>query len=97
MSRERAAGRRSRPRISALVAATLVGSLLPTLPLAVGAAAAEYTKPSAVSAEKPVQGSAGKAKGRKADTTVSAPAAKQAAWPKAGGAKVTVPGRPARE
>ncbi|MER8181985.1 sugar-binding protein, partial [Kitasatospora sp. NPDC094015] len=90
MSRERAAGRRSRSRAAAVVAAALVGSLLPTLPLAAVAAASDWTKPSAVSPEKPVKGSAGKVKDRKADTTVSAPAAERTAWPKAGGAKVPV-------
>ncbi|MEV4617037.1 sugar-binding protein, partial [Kitasatospora sp. NPDC049258] len=91
MSRERAAGRRFRTRSAAVLAAALVGSLLPTLPLAVGAAAADYTKPSAVSPEKPVKGSAGTVKDRKADTTVSTPAAKQTAWPTPGSSRIQVP------
>ncbi|MBV6702720.1 toxin C-terminal domain-containing protein [Kitasatospora aureofaciens] len=74
-----------------MVAGTLVGSLLPTLPLAVGATAAGYTKPAAVSAEHPVKGSTGAVKGRKPDTTVSAPAAARTAWPTAGSAIVTLP------
>ncbi|MER8186499.1 sugar-binding protein, partial [Kitasatospora sp. NPDC094015] len=96
MSRERAAGRRSRSRVAAAVAVAVVGSLLPTLPLAVGAAAADWTKPSAVSPEKPVKGSAGKVKSRSADTTVSAPEAGRAAWPDAGSAKVAVPAEAGR-
>ncbi|MFF2149049.1 RHS repeat-associated core domain-containing protein [Kitasatospora sp. NPDC058190] len=74
----------------------LVGSLLPTLPLAAGAAADTYTRPSAVSPEKPVKGADGKVKGRMADTTVSAPTGKQAAWPGAGSASVALPVEPGK-
>ncbi|MFJ5928057.1 hypothetical protein ACIQF6_36235, partial [Kitasatospora sp. NPDC092948] len=56
--------------MSATVAATLVGSLLPMLPMA-AAVADSYQKPSAVSPEKPVKGHDVKAKAPKADTTVS--------------------------
>lgn len=85
----RAADRRSRGRVPAVVAATLLSSLLPALPLAGSAAAADqYTKPAAASSEKPVKGSNGKVKARKGDTTVSAPAAKHTSWPGAAGASV---------
>ncbi|WP_051814262.1 RHS repeat domain-containing protein [Kitasatospora sp. MBT63] len=96
MSTERAAARRPRARVSALVAAALVGSLLPTLPLAAAAAAADWTKPSAASPEKPVKGSTGKVKAAKADTTVSKPQAKQTAWPGADSATVTLPAEAGR-
>ncbi|MEU9131064.1 RHS repeat-associated core domain-containing protein [Kitasatospora sp. NPDC048540] len=96
MSTERAAARRPRARVSALVAAALVGSLLPTLPLAAAAAAADWTKPSAASPEKPVKGSTGKVKALKADTTVSKPQANQTAWPGADSATVTLPAEAGR-
>ncbi|MFJ6772935.1 polymorphic toxin-type HINT domain-containing protein [Kitasatospora sp. NPDC091257] len=93
MSRKRSVPRPTRTRMSAIIAGTLVGSLLPALPLAAVAAAAEpYTKPSAVSPEKPVKGSDAKAEGRKADTTVSRTDGKQGALPGAGSATVDVPG-----
>ncbi|MEU8927601.1 RHS repeat-associated core domain-containing protein [Kitasatospora sp. NPDC048545] len=89
MSRIWSVPRATRPRVSAIIAGTLVGSLLPALPLAAVATAAEpYAKPSAVSPEKPVKGSNAGAKGRKPDTTVSAPAAGQTAWPGEGRAVV---------
>ncbi|MER7752609.1 RHS repeat-associated core domain-containing protein [Kitasatospora sp. NPDC097643] len=97
MSTERDADRRPRRRGSALVAAALVGALLPTLPLAAHAAAAEYHKPDAPSAEKPVPGSDAKVKPAKADTTVSAPAGKPTAWPGAGSAAVTLSTDPGRD
>ncbi|MFD4660091.1 hypothetical protein ACFWP2_31215, partial [Kitasatospora sp. NPDC058444] len=94
MSRKRSVPRLSaRTRVSAVIAGTLVGSLLPALPLAAVAAAAEpYSKPSAVSPEKPVKGSDAKTKGRKADTTVSRTDGKHGALPGAGSATVDVPG-----
>ncbi|MFF2614878.1 RHS repeat domain-containing protein [Kitasatospora sp. NPDC058046] len=93
MSRKRSVPRPTRTRVSAIIAGTLVGSLLPALPLAAVAAAAEpYTKPSAVSPEKPVKGSDAKTKGRKADTTVSTVDGKHGALPGAGSATVDVPG-----
>ncbi|MFC8454522.1 RHS repeat domain-containing protein [Kitasatospora sp. NPDC057223] len=73
------------------MAGTLLGSLLPTLPLALSAVAANYVKPSATSPERAVNGSDGKTKGRETDSTVSAPTTKQGFWPAAGTAKVTVP------
>ncbi|MFE4516878.1 polymorphic toxin-type HINT domain-containing protein [Kitasatospora sp. NPDC056783] len=94
MSRKRSVLRLpARSRLSAVIAGTLVGSLLPTLPLAAVAAAAEpYTKPSAVSPEKPVKGSDAKTKARKTDTTVSKADGKHGALPGAGTATVDVPG-----
>ncbi|GHF76287.1 hypothetical protein GCM10018790_62780 [Kitasatospora xanthocidica] len=83
----------ARSRVSAVIAGALVGSLLPALPLAAVAAAAEpYTKPSAVSPEKPVKGSDAKPKGPKADTTVSKVDGKHGGLPGAGSATVDVPG-----
>ncbi|MEU3567369.1 RHS repeat-associated core domain-containing protein [Kitasatospora sp. NPDC036755] len=93
MSRKRSVLRLpARSRLSAVIAGTLVGSLLPTLPLATVAAAAEpYTKPSAVSPEKPVKGSDAKVKDRKPDTTVSRTDGKHGALPGAGSATLDVP------
>ncbi|MEV6973225.1 RHS repeat-associated core domain-containing protein [Kitasatospora sp. NPDC093806] len=94
MSRKRSVLRRpARSRVSAVIAGTLIGSLLPALPLAaVAAAAAPYTKPAAVSPEKPVKGSDAKTKGRKADTTVSKVDGRHGGLPGAGSATVDVPG-----
>ncbi|MBD0689015.1 hypothetical protein BG452_25535 [Streptomyces sp. CBMA123] len=79
--------------MSAVIAGALVGSLLPTVPLAAVAAAAEpYAKPAAVSPEKPVKGSDAKTKGRKADTTVSRTDGQHGALPGVGSATVDVPG-----
>ncbi|WP_073813537.1 RHS repeat domain-containing protein [Kitasatospora sp. CB01950] len=78
--------------MAATVAATLVGSLLPTLSLAAAAAAEPYTPPSAVSPEKPVKTSNAKTKDRKADTTVSKPDGKRGALPGKGKATADVPG-----
>ncbi|WP_404870167.1 polymorphic toxin-type HINT domain-containing protein [Kitasatospora griseola] len=78
--------------MSAIIAATLIGSLLPTLPLAAAAAAEPYTPPSAVSPEKPVKTSNAKTKGRPADTTVSKPDSKHGALPGKGKAAADVPG-----
>ncbi|MFF2821229.1 polymorphic toxin-type HINT domain-containing protein, partial [Kitasatospora cineracea] len=88
----RSAGRRTRGRVAATIAAALVGSLLPTLPLAAAAAADTYQKPTAVSPEKPVKGSDAKAKERKADTTVSKVDGKHGSLPGKGRATFDVPG-----
>ncbi|WP_405009075.1 polymorphic toxin-type HINT domain-containing protein [Kitasatospora sp. NBC_01539] len=78
-----------------MVAAVLVGSLLPTLPMAAAASAAGSPKLAPPSPGKPVRVSDTKVKARKPDTTVSKPEAKHTAWPKAGTAKVTAPpGKP---
>ncbi|WP_123821527.1 RHS repeat domain-containing protein [Kitasatospora cineracea] len=83
--------------MAATVAAALVGSLLPTLPLAAAAMAAEpYEKPSAVSPEKPVKGSDAKTKDPKADTTVSKVDGKQGSLPGKAGATIDVPGERGR-
>ncbi|MFF4345469.1 polymorphic toxin-type HINT domain-containing protein [Kitasatospora sp. NPDC001540] len=87
----RSAARRTRPRTAAAIAATLVGSLLPTLPLAASAAAQPYVPPSAVSREKPVKTSDAKAKPRKADTTASKTDDKHGALPGKGNATAEVP------
>ncbi|MGW4379730.1 polymorphic toxin-type HINT domain-containing protein [Kitasatospora sp. NPDC004531] len=79
--------------MSATIAATLVGSLLPTLPLAAAAAADTYTPPSAVSNEKPVKTLDAKTKDRPADTTVSKPDSKQGTLPGKGKATADVPGK----
>ncbi|MFD7735172.1 RHS repeat-associated core domain-containing protein [Kitasatospora phosalacinea] len=92
MKSGRSAERRARGRLAATVAATLVGSLIPTLPLAAVAAADTYQKPSAVSSEKPVKGSDLTPKPPKADTTVSKVDGKHGALPAKGSATVDVPG-----
>ncbi|MDH6123946.1 polymorphic toxin-type HINT domain-containing protein [Kitasatospora sp. GP82] len=75
------------------MAAALVGSLLPTIPAAISAAAAaSYSKPRVPSSEKPVKGSAAKAKELKADTTVSDPKKARTSWPQPGSAIVALPG-----
>ncbi|MGK4579091.1 polymorphic toxin-type HINT domain-containing protein [Kitasatospora sp. HPMI-4] len=75
--------------MAAVVAATLVGSLLPTISVA-AAVAAPYHKPAVSSQEKPVKGSPAKTKQRKADATVSDPAASRTAWPQPGSAIVSL-------
>ncbi|MFD7733548.1 hypothetical protein ACFV6F_24585, partial [Kitasatospora phosalacinea] len=92
MTSGRSAVRQTRGRVAATVAVTLVGSLVPTLPLAAVAAADTYQKPSAVSPEKPVKGSDAKTKAPKADTTVSKVDGKRGTLPGKGSATVDVPG-----
>ncbi|MFC8447900.1 polymorphic toxin-type HINT domain-containing protein [Kitasatospora sp. NPDC057223] len=75
-----------------MVAALLVGSLLPALPLAASAVAAGHTKPDSPSPGRIVKVKDSGVQGRKADSTVSKPEAKHTAWPNAGTAKVTAPG-----
>ncbi|WP_051055107.1 MULTISPECIES: polymorphic toxin-type HINT domain-containing protein [Kitasatospora] len=91
----RSVARRARGRTSAVIAATLLGSLLPTLPMA-AAAAAGYQKPSAVSPEKPVKGSDARTKDRKADTTVSKTDGRKGLLPGKGGATLDLPGERGR-
>ncbi|GJF32690.1 hypothetical protein KNE206_53900 [Kitasatospora sp. NE20-6] len=80
-----------------MVAAVLVGSLLPTLPMAAAASAAGPAKLAPPSPGKPVKVSDAKVKPRKPDTTVSKPEAKHTVWPEAATAKVTAPaGRPVK-
>ncbi|MFJ9519775.1 RHS repeat-associated core domain-containing protein [Kitasatospora sp. NPDC101801] len=96
MTRRRAASPRTRIRVATVLVSTLVGSLLPTLPLVAGTAGAAYAKPSAVSPEKPVKGSNAQGKDRRPDTTVSAPGARQADWPAEGRAVVELPAEAGR-
>ncbi|GLW72105.1 type IV secretion protein Rhs [Kitasatospora phosalacinea] len=78
--------------MAAGIAATLVGSLLPTLPMAAVAAAEPYKKPPVVSSEKPVKGHDTKPRAPKADTTVSKVDGKHGTLPGKGSATVDVPG-----
>ncbi|WP_282204956.1 hypothetical protein [Kitasatospora fiedleri] len=91
MRTDRSAERRTRGRVAAAVAATLVGSLIPTLSLA-SAVADTYRKPSAVSPEKPVKGHDTKPKPAKADTTVSKTDGKKGSLPGQGSATLDLPG-----